>query len=241
MLISIVIPTKNRPIRLANNLAKLSAQSYSQWEALVIDDGDGLGARAATNINDKRIKGYQNVGCGQVDARNTAITLAKGGIIALLDDDDWWEDVEHLQKVVDVFQTKSVLVHSHGWVIIEEDNLPKEYIPYTLPATAQSLLKNNTLLTSSIVYPKKWHQELGLFDRSVGGYFDWDWYIRVIKAGYDLHTITSLGVCYLQHSQNGSKVVHGERRKRDFTAFQEKHGLELEIKNHMVVLSEINF
>ena len=230
------MPTKNRPERLASTLETLKAQEYPYWEVLVVDDGYGQGVKVATTINDSRIKGYHNAGRGQVDARNTAITLSKGEVIALLDDDDWWEDVDHLQKIVEALKQQPALVHRHGWVVLEKESLEKEYLPYTLSATTESLFKDNTLLTSSVAYPKNWHKELGLFDRSVGGYFDWDWYLQVIKAGYNLHTINSLGVCYLRHSENGSKETHSQRRTKNFEAFRDKHGLEVEIKNHMQVL-----
>lgn len=239
MRVSVVIPTYNRPERLQKALQNLQAQGYSDWEAWVVDDGDGRGAALAQAFGDARIRGLMNPGKGQVDARNTAISLATGDLIAWLDDDDWWHDQGHLQRVVRTMQASSVtLLYRHGWIVVEEEGLERHRIPFTLTADSQSIERDNTLLTSSIVYPKVLHRHLGLLDREVDGYFDWDWYVRVARAGYSLTCIANLGVCYAHHSSNGSKQVHSERRRRNFARFCHKHQLTLTIKNHAIVLHE---
>jgi hypothetical protein len=93
-------------------------------------------------------------------------------------------------------------------------------------------------LTSSLAYPRALHAELGPFDANVGGYFDWDWILRVLGAGYELRTLETPGVCYALHERNASGEVASPRRLRDFHAFVQKHGLVLAIKNHASLLEE---
>lgn len=239
MRVSVVIPTYNRPERLQKALQHLQAQDYRDWEAWVVDDGDGCGAALAQAYGDARIRGLMNPGKGQVDARNAAITLATGELVAWLDDDDWWHDAHHLQRVVRTMQACEVtLLYRHGWIVVEEGGLERHRIPFALTADSHSIERDNTLLTSSIVYPTRLHRQLGLLDREVDGYFDWDWYIRVVRAGYSLTCLASPGVCYAHHGNNGSKHVHSERRHRNFSRFCHKHQLALTIKNHAMVLQE---
>lgn len=243
MLVSLIIATKNRPERLAKALHYLKKQRYQQWEAIVCDDGDGRGCLLANEDADKRIKGFKNAGVAQVDARNTAITFAKGQLLALHDDDDWWEDSEHLIKVAKAFtdssgHIKDALLHRYGWMVTEENGEVVSKERFALETTSESLRKNNTILTSSMVYPKQLHQQLGLFDRAIDGYFDWDWSLRVVTAGYPLITIETPGVCYLQHGSNGSQTIESNRRVRNFQAFKQKHGLDIVIKNHATFLSD---
>jgi glycosyltransferase involved in cell wall biosynthesis len=274
MTVSVVIPTYNRPKRLQRALEHLQAQREPDWEALVVDDGDGQGVALALSLADPRIRTFMNAGKQQVDARNTAIVQARGDIIAWLDDDDWWEHPDHVANLKQTLSEPG-LVHVHGWVVREQHKTPSNHKAFSnyktpsnqktlnkhktpslhstshhvdsvnetrevfsLPATTASLRRDNTLLTSSIAYPKRLHQELGLLDRSLNGYFDWDWIIRVLDAGYPLTTLALLSVCYAMHGGNGSAQVDNPRRVRDFTAFRDKHNLDITIKSHDAVLQE---
>ena len=84
MRVSILTPTHNRPKYLARALRSVLSQTHPDWEALVVDDGDGQGIKAALAMSDPRIKPGPNDGEGQVDARNTALKRATGDVIALL-------------------------------------------------------------------------------------------------------------------------------------------------------------
>jgi len=242
VLVSLIIATKNRPERLAKALYYLKKQSHQDWEAVITDDGDGRGMQLAETDEDSRVKGYSNAGVAQVDARNTSVTHAQGELLALHDDDDWWEDSEHLVKVTRAFtdssgHVKDALLHRYGWMVTEENGEVVSKERFALETTVESLRKNNTILTSSMVYPKQLHRKLGLLDRAIDGYFDWDWSLRVVTAGYPLITIETPGVCYLQHGSNGSQTVESNRRVRNFQAFKQKHGLDIVIKNHATFLS----
>lgn len=234
-LVSVIIPTYNRPEMLRQALASLQSQTDTAWEAVVVDDGDGSGAELAQTLRDKRIRALMNRGSGQVDARNTAIQTATGDAIAWLDDDDWWEDANHLARVNQSL-SKPALVYSHGYFVLTDKN--NERLPYELPATPKSLRKDNTLLTSSVAYPKFFHDELGLLDSSVGSYFDWDWHLRVLDAGYPLHTIHSKDVCYRLHSESRSSEATNPKRLKGFEKFKMKHDLDIQIKNHLTVYQE---
>lgn len=234
-LVSVIIPTYNRPDMLCQALASLQAQTERTWEAVVVDDGDGSSLGLVQSIADARIRAVMNEGKGQVEARNTAIQAATGDVIAWLDDDDWWEDVNHLAHVKAALTTLA-LVHSHGYFVFTDKN--NKRLPYELSATPASLRKDNTLLTSSIAYPKAFHDELGLLDPTVEGYFDWDWHLRVLDAGYPLHTIESKDVCYRLHSGGRSSEAASPNRLKGFESFKQKHQLEIEIKNHLIVFEE---
>lgn len=238
MRVSVLIPTYNRPERLTRALRSLLAQTHTDWEACVVDDGDGRGLAAALDLRDPRIRARRNDGQGQVDARNTALLHATGDAVAFLDDDDWWEDQAHLARVVRVLEPGPALVHRHSFMVFEEAGKEVRREVFELPTTPQSLRQNNTVVASSLAYPRPFHDELGPFDPLVGSYYDWDWILQVLDAGYPISTIPTPGVCYTVHTGGASAVAANPKRLKFFERFREKHRLSVTIKNHASLLAE---
>ncbi len=90
MMVSVVIPTRNRLALLQGALASLQAQTYTDWEAIVIDDAstDGtwewLSSQREPRIQVVRLEQR----CERSTARNRGIERARGELVMFLDDDD---------------------------------------------------------------------------------------------------------------------------------------------------------
>lgn len=90
-LVSIIVPNFNRSSYLKEALGSVAAQSYTQWECIVVDDGsedDSLAVVAAFARKDGRIRAISNKGKGAAAARNWGAANAKGKYIIFLDSDD---------------------------------------------------------------------------------------------------------------------------------------------------------
>lgn len=94
LLVSVVVPTRNRPLLLAEALSSVLAQTYTNVEVIVVDDGsdqpvsiDHLPQHPAVPLRLVRLAGRK----GAAAARNAGIRMARGELIAFLDDDDCWE------------------------------------------------------------------------------------------------------------------------------------------------------
>ena len=85
MRVSAIVPTYRRPNGLRHALASLRAQGHADWEAIVVDDGDGEGLEALRGWGDPRVVAFRNPGRGQVDARNWALEAARGEVVLWLD------------------------------------------------------------------------------------------------------------------------------------------------------------
>ncbi len=235
-MVSVIIPTYNRPQLLLRALRSLQLQLYTDWEALVVDDGDGTGILAAHSLRDPRIIGVRNQGQGQVEARNTGLVQASGQVVALLDDDDWWLDPTHLHRVVRALKAQAGLVYRGGYLVLERDGLELERIPFDNQATPHSLLRDNHLLATGAAYPRTLHDELGPFDPEMADYWDWDWYLRVSRAGYPLIQLPGRGVAVSVHGANMSYAARLEERRRNLEKLAQKHGLgRLELKDHRII------
>jgi pterin-4a-carbinolamine dehydratase len=227
----VIVPTRNRPDLLQRALASLRAQRLDDWEAIVVDDGDGEGIDAVARLADPRIAAVPSSGSGQVDARATGIERANGELLCWLDDDDWWHDPHHLELLRAAAAEGPALFFRGGW-LVQEDGA-REVFDHD--ATPESLRVNNTILTSSIAYPRRLHAELGPLDRELGGYCDWDFMLRICASGLAPRKLPGLGVCYAVHDENISRDYANPERLANFTRFAAKHGLVTTIANHVTI------
>lgn len=122
-LISIVIPTHNRPEMLAEALASVRRQTFADYEIIVVSNGETddnrRTSKAVTKANGCAwyVLNDGNVG----SARNLGITRAGGRWIAFLDDDDLWMP-DKLEKQlaaaeqtgVDMVTCDYIEMHSNG-------------------------------------------------------------------------------------------------------------------------------
>src|SRR5438132_8639305 len=93
-LVSILTPTFNHRKFITTCLASLRAQTYTRWEAIVVDDGSTDGTPdLVLQFNDPRVtlirRQHQGVD-GLADAYNTALHETSGSLVAILEGDDFW-------------------------------------------------------------------------------------------------------------------------------------------------------
>jgi glycosyltransferase involved in cell wall biosynthesis len=92
--VSIIIPTYNRAHSIVRALDSVLAQTYADWEAIVIDDGstDDTATVVASRYGaEPRIRYTVKTNGGAAAARNAGLEKATGDFIGFLDSDDTWE------------------------------------------------------------------------------------------------------------------------------------------------------
>jgi glycosyltransferase involved in cell wall biosynthesis len=88
-MLSIVICTFNRGVRLGELCAKLIEEQESDFEILVVDDGSTDDTRDVVGrLADQRIRYVYQTNGGLSVARNTGLREARGEVVAFVDDDD---------------------------------------------------------------------------------------------------------------------------------------------------------
>lgn len=103
--ISAIVPAYNVESFIADTLQSVFAQTYQDFEIIVVIDGSpDSSAAACRQFTDPRLRVIEQDNRGLAGARNTGIRHARGEYVAFLDGDDMWEPeklerhVEHLDR-----------------------------------------------------------------------------------------------------------------------------------------------
>lgn len=210
-LVSIIIPCYNRETYLAECIRSIQAQTYKNWELILVDDGSTDGSNYIYDFftkEDKRIKVVYAKHKGIASARNLGFKHSKGEFIAVFDSDDVMvpqrlsENVKALQKVD--FCT------SYYW--ISDSHLTPELSQVIMSNTKVGFeeIKNNATWPHFMITAKrKCFEENPYredFKKNDDSGLMWDWF----KAGYTYKVIRKpLGI-QRGHSGNTSKSKSGE-------------------------------
>lgn len=99
-LVSILMPLYNSEAFVGQAIESALAQTYANWELLIVDDGSLDNSRAAAeSYHDERIRIFHQANGGEAAARNTGLNHIRGEIISFLDADDLYLP-DHLERTV---------------------------------------------------------------------------------------------------------------------------------------------
>ena len=124
-LVSIIMPTYNCGRFIAESIRSVIAQTYTNWELLIVDDcSKDNTAEIVKSFNDPRIH-YQcnELNSGAAVTRNTALKNAKGKWIAFLDSDDLLVPTK-LEKQIDFMERNGYAFTYHEYIEIDEASQP---------------------------------------------------------------------------------------------------------------------
>jgi glycosyltransferase involved in cell wall biosynthesis len=185
-LVSVVIPTYNSALFLPQSIESVLQQTYGNFEVIVIDDG-------STDNTEEVLSGYKGAirymkkkNGGPSAARNLGIAEAKGEFIAFQDSDDLWLpeklqlQMEYLTNhpEIAVLYTDLIQFNQQGLVSasLEEryGTLPSGYI-------FEELLVNHAVTLSTVIVRRSCIDEVGVFDESLIGAEDYNFYLRLAR------------------------------------------------------------
>jgi len=122
--VSVIIPTYNRLFQVCKSIESVLAQSYKNYEIIVIDDGstDGTGEHLKEKYG-SLIRYYYQKNKGPAAARNKGINQASHDLIAFLDSDDIWLP-EKLERQLALMSDMSVVLSYTNWKDHKEQQYP---------------------------------------------------------------------------------------------------------------------
>ena len=152
--VSIITPCFNAAEYLNTTYQALSAQTYTNWEWVVVDDcstDNSVQILEELQKSDARVIIIQNKqNSGAAITRNNSLNCATGEYLAFLDADDLWMTNKLQEQVAFIEAHNHNFVYHNYWTVDAKGQKIKEQIcPPTV--TAKSLLKFNPFATSSVM------------------------------------------------------------------------------------------
>ena len=211
-LVSIIIPTYNHASYLGRALQSVINQTYTDWEAIVIDNhSTDKTDQVMLKFKDPRIK-YLKINNDGIIAksRNKGIKVAKGKWVAFLDSDDWWTSDK--LKMCLSFANENVDLIYHD-LKIEYDN--KKFFrrkkiktrKLKKPILIDLLVAGNAIGNSSVVLRKKILERIGGIDESkeLVAAEDYNAWLKISQLTDQFCYLPMKLGYYLIHSQSISK------------------------------------
>jgi len=220
-MVSVIIPTYNRPIELKQCIASVLNQCFNNYEIIVINDcGDDSAKEVVDSFDSNKIiyiKLENNKGVA--GARNEGIKQAKGKYIAYLDDDDIFYE-NHLDVAVSYLESNTEIdvVYTNAWWVygVLEGNTFVPNYSKTCDARPNFYNKNmlaerNYISTLNLVHKKSCFIQTGLFNEELRKSLeDYDMLLRFAKI-FKFHQIDIMTGEYRWKHNNwsveGNKVI----------------------------------
>jgi glycosyltransferase involved in cell wall biosynthesis len=184
-MVSVIIPTHNRPELLCEALRSVLAQTMQEFEVIVVNDA-GVDVRPwVRSVEDSgRFRILQNVqNQGLPAARNIGIRASRGKYIAYLDDDDQFYP-HHLAVLVEAAETSGLaLVYSDGCQALHYDcdgqTVIERSLVYPGNFELSDLLVSTQFPVNCVLHLRSCIDKVGGFDESLGSHEDWDMWVRL--------------------------------------------------------------
>ena len=175
---SVIIPTYNAPRFVVETVDSVLAQTYGDFELLVVDDGSGPETREALDPYMNRIRYIHQANGGPSTARNTGIKEAAGELIAFCDHDDLWlpNKLEVQMDFIDSHPDAGLYYCDYEHFGDRIHKRPrKQRSGWVFP----QLLQKRFLQTLTVVCRKEVFERAGLFDKSLRYCQDYDMWLRI--------------------------------------------------------------
>jgi len=214
-LVSVILPTCNRPELLETAIGSVLDQTYENFEVIVVNDGGPDVSRTIEKFDDPRLSYINNQGnMGPSGARNVGINASHGSLIAYLDDDDRYypTHLETLAQTLESSQAQVAYTDSYSVFMVREGDRwrrKKKEVIYSEDFNRDILLADNYIPIICMMHSAELFVDVGAFDENLRHLEDWDLLIRMAMQ-CDFKHIGEI-TCEVSHRMNGSHTADNRR------------------------------
>lgn len=203
---SIIIPLYNKQESIKHCLESVISQKFNRFEVIIINDGStDKSLKRILELDDPRIKLFQQKNKGVSSARNIGIKNANYPYVAFLDADDYWEPnyLNEQAKMIEDFPEVSMWGLNWTYIIQNQKKIQKHKIADNYRGIVTDYWKNdlNLFWTSSVVVSKSVFCNIGYFDEKIRCGEDLDMWYRII-LNYPVAFYNIPLSCYVLDAEN---------------------------------------
>lgn len=218
--ISVIMPTYNRWKLTVKAIQSVMAQTFTDWELLIIDDGsrDGTYDFVTTETDgDKRVRYHYATNRGLAMARNIGLTMAQGKYFTFLDSDDEYLP-EHLSLRAEYLKAHPEVELLHGGVkIIGPDMVADKHDPSKQIPISECVVGGTFVIRCDLA--ERLH---GFRDIPYGD--DADFFARAEEAGATIHKVDIPTYRYNRLESDSLTAIAGREGIEGIAKFREIHG-----------------
>ena len=154
-LVSVVTPMHNAERFIEDTIKSVQAQTYSNWEMILVDDlSDDRSIEIVNKFrkNDSRIKLIKNKeNLGAAKSRNAGTGVSEGRFVAFLDADDLWVEDKLEKQVLFALENKQGFIYSSYQFADEKGEATTSSVSVPLSIDYKKALKNHIIWTSTVL------------------------------------------------------------------------------------------
>ncbi len=234
--VSVLVPTFNREKYLGECLDSLLAQTMPALEIIVIDDGSDDGTGELVKAYGQKIRYVRKENGGKPMAVNLGLSLAKGDLIWIFDDDDVAlpTAIENRVKVLEQHPEAGFVFSPHYYGTDDQDGRilrgRLHEVPDCGPDRFFFELMNGCFfhLATALVRAEA-YRTVGGFDKELLSSEDYDMQLRLTRA-FPVAYCSEPSFIFRQHSgPRGAKTIRysGDQRSKVFRRFDQRVGQKL--------------
>jgi len=214
-MIAIITPLYNDSKGIVKSIQSVDSQkNMPNYVHIIVDDAStDNSAEVVRNINSPNVKLLNNSkNSGPSASRNKAIRYALDNFeidfFAFIDSDDLWYPT-HIKTALNALQKYDLYCSAP---VLEDGSHNPQY-PFGIDPekdlSYENLLTGNSIYISSVVTKTHVIEDVGNFDPYTDGLEDWDYWLRIAKAGYSMYLHKTPTIKYLvKHSGMAAKGMN---------------------------------
>ncbi|MBD2139547.1 glycosyltransferase family 2 protein [Anabaena sp. FACHB-1237] len=220
-MVSVIIPCYNQGEYLYDSVSSVLAQTYQNFEIIIINDGSTCPhtIKILHNFHQPKTVVIHTHNQGLVCSRNNGIKIARGKYILPLDADDKIGNT-YLQEAVELLENN----HNLGIVYSQAEffgnktgkwELPKYQFPH--------ILLGNVIFCSGFFRKSDWEKVGGYNPSMIYGWEDYDFWLSLIELKRDVVCIPNVLFYYRQHSLSMTNSMTEEQILYTFNQLFKNH------------------
>ncbi|MGV3616883.1 MAG: glycosyltransferase family 2 protein [Fimbriimonas sp.] len=170
--VTVCLAVYNGSATIAKALETVYAQTYRDFDVLVLDDGSTDDSAAIAERYDARVLRVPNAGLGA--GRKRMVEEATGELVAFIDHDDFWVPDKLEKQIALLDTTGAALVHADGWYVYEDGReVARDLKLPPNPQTFDHILPSNWVIASTAVFDRQAMLDSGNFVADTVRCSDW--------------------------------------------------------------------